>query len=54
MGCTKAQLLALLTRIKRDVENCRTVECAKQIVESYRQLIEEHALTEVWREIIKE
>ncbi|MEM4889961.1 MAG: hypothetical protein QXJ64_11045 [Thermosphaera sp.] len=54
MGCTKAQLLALLTRIKKDIDGCKAIECAKQVVEYYRQLVEDHALTEAWREIVRE
>lgn len=53
VSCTKSQLLALLTRIKKDIENSKNTECTKRVVESYRQPIEEHAMSEVWKEIVR-
>ncbi len=53
MACTKAQLLALISRIEKDMSKCRDIDCAIHVIEEYRQIIEENAMTEALREILR-
>jgi hypothetical protein len=49
--CTKAQLLALLAKLKREMERCNTVECCIGVINTYILLVEEKAIDEVTREL---
>lgn len=51
MSCTKAQLLALLMKLKREMERCNTVECCIGVINTYILLVEEKAVDEVTREL---
>ena len=51
MTCTKAQLLALLAKLKREMERCSTVECCIGVINTYILLVEEKAVDEVTREL---
>jgi hypothetical protein len=44
VSCTKAQLLALLMKLKR--ERCNTVECYIKVINTYILLVEEKAVDE--------
>lgn len=52
MSCTKAQILALLTKIKKDMRDCRTVSDCFRVIERYIEVAEEKAGTEAWFELI--
>jgi hypothetical protein len=51
LTCTKAQLLALLTKLKREMEKCESVECCLGVVNTYILLVEEKAIEEITREL---
>jgi hypothetical protein len=51
VSCTKAQLLLLLTKLKKDMEKCESVECCLGVVETYISLVEEKALDALTREL---
>jgi len=51
LTCTKAQLLALLTKLKREMEKCESVECCLGVVNTYILLVEEKAIEEIAREL---
>ena len=51
MTCTKAQLLALLAKLKREMERCNTVECCIGVINTYILLVEEKAIEEITREL---
>jgi len=51
MTCAKAQLLALLTKLKREIEKCKSVECCVGVVNTYILLVEEKAMEEITREL---
>jgi len=51
LTCTKAQLLALFTKLKREMEKCESVECCLGVVNTYILLVEEKAIDEVAREL---
>ena len=47
MACVKAQLLALLVKLKREVEKCETVDCCRGVLETYIMLVQERAVEEI-------
>jgi len=49
--CTKAQLLALLAKLKREMERCGTVECCIGVINTYILLVEEKAIEKITREL---
>ena len=51
MSCTKAQLLLLLAKLKKDMERCETVECCLGVVDTYIALVEEKAIEALTREL---
>jgi len=51
LGCTKAQLLALLAKLKREIEKCESVECCLGVVNTHILLVEEKAIEEIAREL---
>jgi len=51
LGCTKAQLLALLTKLRREMEKCESVECCIGVVNTHILLVEEKAIEEITREL---
>jgi len=51
LGCTRAQLLALFTKLKREMEKCEGVECYLGVINTYILLVEEKAIDEVAREL---
>ena len=53
MTCTKAQLLALLSRIRREIYICRDIKCARNVINNYIELVREGAELEIWRELIR-
>jgi len=50
-SCTKAQLLVLLAKLKRELEMCESVECCLGVVNTYMLLTEEKAVEEITREL---
>ena len=46
-GCAKAQLLALLMKLKREVEKCESVECCTGVLNTYIMLVQELAVDEI-------
>jgi hypothetical protein len=44
MTYTKAQLLAMLAKLKREMEKCDSVECCRGVVNTYMLLVEEKAV----------
>jgi len=52
MTCTKAQLLALLFRLRRDLLNCRDMDCVRIVIDHYIELVQDRAETEAWRELV--
>jgi len=46
-GCAKAQLLALLMKLKREMEKCETVECCTGVLNTYIMLVQERAIDEI-------
>jgi len=51
LTCTKAQLLALLAKLKREMEKCESVECCIGVVNTHILLVEEKAIEEIAREL---
>jgi len=51
MTCAKAQLLALLTKLKREIEKCKSVECCVGVVNTYILLVEEKSIEEITQEL---
>ena len=52
MTCTKAQLLALLLKIKKEVKECDNVECINSLFDYYITLVEEGSFKELEAELI--
>ncbi|GEM_PF-2418449 len=53
MGCTKSQLLALLSRIRREIYACNNIDCARRVIDEYIVLIQDRAETEAYKELLK-
>jgi len=51
VSCTKAQLLLLLAKLKKDMEKCKTIECCLGVVDTYISLVEEKAIETLTREL---
>ena len=51
MSCTKAQLLALLAKLRREMEKCEDRDCCLGVVNTYMLLVEEKAIEEITREL---
>jgi len=51
MTCAKAQLLALLTKLKREMEKCKSVECCVGVVNTYILLVEEKSIEDITQEL---
>ena len=52
MPCTKAQLLALLSRIRKDLKKCSSVECCLRVIDRYIEVAEDRAEAEAWLELV--
>jgi len=52
MTCTKAQLLALLKRIRKEILQCSSVECCLEVLDRYIEIAEDRAGTEAWLDLI--
>ncbi len=54
MACTKAQLLALFHKLKKEIiDNCGDINCAIEVIDTYLTIIQDGAESEAWRELIK-
>ena len=51
MSCTKAQLLTLLRKIRRELEECEDIDCAKSLLSTYIVAVEEKTFRELETEI---
>jgi len=51
VSCTKAQLLALLAKLRREMEKCEDRDCCLGVVNTYMLLVEEKAIEEITREL---
>ena len=51
MGCTKAMIVALLRKIRREIEDCEDIRCAASIINAYIAAFEEKTFREIEAEI---
>jgi len=51
LGCTKAQLLALLYKILDEISMCRDVECCKSVLNTYIAAVREKSYREIVMDI---
>ena len=51
MGCTKAQLLALFTKLEKEIRECRDLDCAVSIVITYKNIIAEKTFVDIEHEL---
>ena len=53
MSCTKAMLVALLRKIRRELDECGDIDCAKSLLNTYIAAIEEKTYRELETEIFR-